>query len=89
MPTSPDRVLASEELAADRKLFAVALSENARGRFFKISEQVGSRRNILMLPLKSAREFLEALARLAEYEKTLPGKAAPSTGADGAEMPTV
>jgi hypothetical protein len=63
--------LASEKIASDRKIFFVDLLENQRGRFFKITEDVGGRRNTIMLPISAAREFLEGLKRIAEFEATI------------------
>lgn len=63
--------LASETLTIDRKKFYIDLRENARGRVLKITEDVGGRRDTLMLPAPALREFIEALQRIAEYEQTL------------------
>lgn len=63
--------IASEKIANDRKLFFIDLKENARGRFYKITEDVGGRRDTIMLPAPVAREFLEALQRLIEFEEKL------------------
>lgn len=63
--------LASEKIAVDRKIFFLDLKENQRGRFLKITEDVGGRRDTIMLPVEAFEEFAEAFARLAEFEKTL------------------
>jgi len=65
-------VLASEQFMADRKRFYLDLKENTRGRFFKITEDVGGRRDTIMLPADCAQEFMEALIRLFTVEKSLP-----------------
>ena len=68
MPSEP---IASEKVTIDRKVFFIDLKENQRGRFMKITEDVGGRRDTIMLPAAAFKEFLEALARLVEYESKL------------------
>ena len=67
----PDPPIASEKVTIDRKVFFLDLKENQRGRFLKITEDVGGRRDTIMLPADAFREFLEALQRLAEFESKL------------------
>jgi hypothetical protein len=68
MPSEP---IASEKVTIDRKVFFIDLKENQRGRFMKITEDVGGRRDTIMLPAAAFKDFLEALARLVEYESKL------------------
>ena len=68
MPSDP---IASEKVAIDRKIFFLDLKENQRGRFLKITEDVGGRRDTIMLPAPAFRDFLEALQRLVEFEGKL------------------
>lgn len=63
--------LASEKITADRKTFFLDLKENNRGRFLKITEDVGGRRDTIMLPAEAFLDFTEALLRLVEFEKKL------------------
>lgn len=63
--------LASEKITIDRKVFFLDLKENARGRFLKITEDVGGRRETIMLPSAAFRDFLESLARIVEFESKL------------------
>ena len=67
----PNEPLASEKITLDRKVFFLDLKENARGRFLKITEDVGGRRDTIMLPSGAFRDFLEALARIVEFETKL------------------
>jgi len=68
MPSEP---IASEKVTIDRKVFFIDLKENQRGRFMKITEDVGGRRDTIMLPAAAFKDFLEALVRLVEYESKL------------------
>ena len=63
--------LASEKITIDRKVFFLDLKENNRGRFLKITEDVGGRRDTIMLPAEAFRDFAEAFARLVEYERNI------------------
>jgi len=63
--------LASEKISVDRKVFFLDLKENNRGRFLKITEDVGGRRDTIMVPVAAFRDFAEALERLIELEKGL------------------
>ena len=72
-PTSnyPQAPIASEKILHDRKVFFLDLKENNRGRFLKITEDVGGRRDTIMLPSSAFQEFAEALNRLVEFESKL------------------
>ena len=70
-PRMASEPIASEKVTIDRKVFFLDLKENQRGRFMKITEDVGGRRDTVMLPAAAFRDFLDALARLVEYESKL------------------
>lgn len=63
--------IASEKIAHERKIFFLDLKENQRGRFLKITEDVGGRRDTIMLPADAFKDFAEALERLIEFESKL------------------
>jgi hypothetical protein len=67
----PAPPIASEKITNDRKIFFLDLKENQRGRFLKITEDVGGRRDTIMLPAEAFKEFIEALERLIEFESKL------------------
>ncbi len=70
-PRRQDPPIASEKIMWERKLFFLDLKENQRGRFLKITEDVGGRRDTIMLPAEAFKDFLEALQRLVEFESKL------------------
>ena len=70
-PRMPSEPIATEKVTMDRKVFFLDLKENQRGRFMKITEDVGGRRDTIMLPAGAFKDFLEALQRLVEYESKL------------------
>jgi PurA ssDNA and RNA-binding protein len=55
----------------ERKMFFLDLQENHRGRFLKITEDTGGRRDTIMLPAEAFQDFVEALERLVEFESRL------------------
>ena len=63
--------IASEKIMNERKIFFLDLKENQRGRFLKITEDVGGRRDTIMLPATAFKDFVEALERLIEFEGKL------------------
>ena len=63
--------IASEKITSERKIFFLDLKENQRGRFLKITEDVGGRRDTIMLPAAAFKDFAEALERLIQSEEKL------------------
>ena len=72
--------IASEKISSDRKIFFLDLKENARGRFLKITEDIGGRRDTIILPREAFQDFAEALSRLVDFEASL---ATPDAGVNG------
>ena len=70
-PQSANDALASETVQVDRKVFFLDLKENQRGRFVKITEDVGGRRDTIMVPASAFEDFISALERLFEFEQSL------------------
>ena len=68
----PPPPIASELIQGETKAFHLDLRENQRGRFLKITEDVRGRRNTIMVPKPALGEFLEALRRIAAFERELP-----------------
>lgn len=56
--------LATEKIAVERKHFYLDLQENPRGRFLKITEDVGGRRETLIVPMENGPEFVETVKRI-------------------------
>ncbi len=57
-----DNELFSEQVQIERKVFSFDLKENPRGRFLKVTEDVGGRRDAIIIPatgLDQIREILE------------------------------
>jgi hypothetical protein len=56
-----DKELLSEQVQVERKLFSFELRENLRGRFLKITEDVGGRRDTIIIPATGLDKISEIL----------------------------
>jgi len=63
--------ITSERIVHERKIFFLDLKENHRGRFLKITEDVGGRRDTIMVPATAFKDFIEAMERLIEFESKI------------------
>jgi len=57
-----DDELVTEQVQVERKMFSFTLKQNPRGRFLKITEDVGGRRDTIIIPstgLDQVREIVE------------------------------
>ncbi len=69
---SPDNVLASEKIAAGRKIFFLDYKENSRGRVLKITEDVNGRRDTIMVPAEALDDFYDAIGRILDADDAAP-----------------
>ena len=58
-----DSEIFSEQVQIERKLFSFDLKENPRGRFLKVTEDVGGRRDAIIIPATGLMEIREILDR--------------------------
>jgi len=56
-----DTELLSEQVQVERKLFSFDLRENPRGRFLKVTEDVGGRRDTIIIPATGLEEVREII----------------------------
>jgi len=69
--------LKSTEVQIERKTFVLTLKENPRGRFLRISEDVGGRRNTIIIPSTGLEEFQKLLDEMIKTSNELPLKNMP------------
>jgi hypothetical protein len=60
-----DRELFNEQVQVERKVFSFELKENPRGRFLKVTEDVGGRRDTVIIPATGLDQVREILDRAA------------------------
>jgi hypothetical protein len=56
-----DEELLTEQIQIERKFFSFSLRENPRGRFLRVTEDVGGRRDTIIIPatgLEQARDVI-------------------------------
>jgi hypothetical protein len=53
----------SDRIQIERKQFFFDLKENPRGRFLRITEDVGGRRDTIIIPSTGLEEFMDVLNR--------------------------
>ena len=61
-----DKDLFTDQVQVERKVFTFALKENPRGRFLKITEDVGGRRDTIIIPstgLQQVREIFDRVVK--------------------------
>ncbi len=56
-----ENVIASHTLQVERKTFTIEFRENDRGRFLRITEDAGGRRNTVIIPSTGINEFNSAV----------------------------
>ncbi|MFW6152517.1 MAG: DNA-binding protein [Verrucomicrobiota bacterium] len=56
-----EKELFSERIPIERKNFTFDLRENARGRFLKIIEDVGGRRDAVIIPVSGLQQVREII----------------------------
>lgn len=68
-----DTELLNEQIQVERKGFSFSLRENARGRFLRITEDVGGRRDTIIVPSTGLEAFRDVLnLTIAANEKAGP-----------------
>ena len=68
-PPPEDTTLHTENLQVERKVFSFVLKQNPRGRFLRITEEGGHRRETIIIPAPGLEEFrrmVDEMTRLAD-----------------------
>ena len=60
-PPVNEETLKSAKIQIERKTFVLALKENPRGRFLRITEDVGGRRDTIIIPAPGLEDFCKLL----------------------------
>lgn len=58
-----DDLIMSDRIQIERKQFYFDLKENPRGRFLRITEDVGGRRDTIIIPSTGLQEFMDMIGR--------------------------
>lgn len=68
-----DDLIFSERIQVERKQFYFDLKENPRGRFLRITEDVGGRRDTIIVPATGLEQFVETITRAIQAGQEAPG----------------
>jgi PurA ssDNA and RNA-binding protein len=71
-PPVNEETLKSDKVQIERKTFLFALKENPRGRFLRITEDVGGRRDTIIIPAPGLEDFKRIVDAMAEAAKEPP-----------------
>ena len=77
-PPVNEDTLKSAKIQIERKTFILALKENPRGRFLRITEDVGGRRDTIIIPAPGLEEFKKLLDEMVQASVETPTKAEPA-----------
>ncbi len=73
-PPVNEDTLKSEIIQIERKTFHFTLKENPRGRFLRITEDVGGRRDTIIIPTPGLDEFKKILDNMVKASADIPPK---------------
>lgn len=73
-PVVQEDFVKTTELQVERKHFALALKENPRGRFLRITEDVGGRFNSIIIPSSGLADFHKAIGEMLKADQETPAK---------------
>ncbi len=62
------------EVQIERKFFVLTLKENPRGRFLRINEEVGGKRNSIIIPSTGLKDFKKLLDEMVKASDEIPAK---------------
>ena len=74
-PPVNEDTLKSDKVQIERKTFLFTLKENPRGRFLRITEDVGGRRDTIIVPATGLEDFKKLLDDMVKASGELPQKA--------------
>jgi len=73
-PPVNEESLKSDKVQIERKTFVFALKENPRGRFLRITEDVGGRRDTIIIPAPGLEDFKRLLDEMVKAAAEIPPK---------------
>ena len=76
-PPVQEDTLKSERIPIERKSFVFTLKENPRGRFLRITEDVGGRRDTIIIPSTGLEDFKKLLEEMVKASNEMPQKNSP------------
>jgi hypothetical protein len=75
-PPVQEDTIKTGQVQIERKTFVLTLKENPRGRFLRITEETGGRRNSIIIPAPGLGDFKRIFAAMEKASADMPLKAA-------------
>jgi hypothetical protein len=75
----PEETLKTEKIQIERKTFILALKENPRGRFLRITEDVAGRRDTIIVPAPGLEEFKKVVDEMTKLASETAPEPPPQT----------
>jgi len=73
-PPVSEETIRSDKVQIERKTFVFTLKENPRGRFLRITEDVGGRRDTIIIPAPGLEDFKRLLDDMVQAANETPPK---------------
>lgn len=73
-PPMNEETLRTDRIQVERKTFIFTLKENPRGRFLRITEDVGGRRDNIIVPATGLEDFKRLLDEMVQAANEIPPK---------------
>ena len=73
-PPVNEDTLKSDKVQIERKTFVLTLKENPRGRFLRITEDVGGRRDTIIIPATGLEDFKRLVDEMVKASSEIPPK---------------
>ena len=73
-PPVVEETIKTDKIQVERKTFVISLKENPRGRFLRITEDVGGRRDTIILPATGLGEFKRVVDEMVRASDASPSK---------------
>ncbi len=71
-PFVQEDTIKSAEFQIERKFITVTLKENPRGRFLRITEEAGPKRNTVIIPITGLDDFKRVINEMAQAAEAMP-----------------
>ena len=73
-PPVAEETIKTDKIQVERKTFVISLKENPRGRFLRITEDVGGRRDTIIVPSTGLEDFKKLLDEMVKAANEIPAK---------------
>jgi PurA-like ssDNA and RNA-binding protein len=71
--SAKDTLISTSHLQIERKQFTFDLKENPQGTFLRITEEVGGRRNSIIIPTAGLEQFRDSINETIKFSQTRVG----------------